>query len=31
MAAGLDVGRLCAHPERDGDLADAHAGVLVGE
>jgi hypothetical protein len=31
VPAGLDVGRLGAHAERDGDLADAHAGVLVGE
>ena len=27
----LTLERLGAHPERDGDLADAHAGVLVGQ
>ena len=30
-AAGLDVRRLGAHPERDGDLPDADPGLLVGE
>ena len=31
LAAGFDVGRLGADPERHGDLPDPHPGVLIGQ